>query len=238
MAVIFVTVIGLFRYFIAKLYNPIQSTATIVNQHTYIALLISYLVLPTVASLQFKALDCLEMAHDGSSFLRVDSVRISRLLIFCLLFCKTPHVTFLSIAVLLYAWIKSIDCHSNQYIRFRSVVAFTIVVYQLVPLIWFLMLWRVRYDLNPPGQSIESALLLREKALHLLSLQFLFGDYRPSMWCSEVYIMYIRIFFIGILPLLGEGITRAFIGIFGSTVSFIIARETSEKKCIHIVRNR
>ena len=45
----------------------------IVNQHVYAALLVTYIVLPTVASLQFKAMDCVTMHHDGSSFLRVDS---------------------------------------------------------------------------------------------------------------------------------------------------------------------
>ena len=91
---------------------------------------------------------------------------------------------------------------------------------------WFVLLWRARRDLNPRGQSTDSALLLRTKIPALQSLKFLFHDYLPSMYAYEVLIMYLRIFFIGVLPLLGEGLTRAFIGIFGSAVSLIIARET------------
>ena len=178
-----IAVVGVVRCFVSKMRNPLRSFDTIVNQHIYAALLVTYVVLPTVSSLQFRAMDCQTMPHDGSSFLRVDS---------------------------------AIDCNTPSYKFFSTVVALGIVLYQSIPLCWLVLLWRVRHDLNPPGQSEQSALLLRRKAHHLQALKFLFIDYLPGMYAFEVYMMELRIFFIGILPLLGTGITRSLIGIFGS----------------------
>ena len=72
----------------------------IFKQHMYVVLLLSYCVLPTVAALQFKSLQCTTLEHDGEvvgSFLKEDS---------------------------------SISCLSPSYERFRAVVILGVVVYQ------------------------------------------------------------------------------------------------------------
>ena len=45
----------------------------IANQHVFLLLLLSYLVLPPVASKQFQALDCIPLSHSGASVLRSDT---------------------------------------------------------------------------------------------------------------------------------------------------------------------
>ena len=45
----------------------------ILNQTVFMELLLSYVCLPTVVSLQFKALWCVVLEHDGSQFLKEDS---------------------------------------------------------------------------------------------------------------------------------------------------------------------
>ena len=101
-----------------------------------------------------------------------------------------------------------------------------IVVYQSIPLLWFVLLWRVRHELNPRGQSLPSALLLREGSKILKPYQFLVSDYKPSRWGYEVFEMYRRLFFVAVLPLLGEGSARALIGVFASVWAALIARES------------
>jgi hypothetical protein len=46
---------------------------TILNQHAWLLLLLSYLVLPPVVMKQLQALDCIPFNHDHSSYLRVDT---------------------------------------------------------------------------------------------------------------------------------------------------------------------
>ena len=86
-----IAVVGVVRCFVSKMRNPLRSFDTIVNQHIYAALLVTYVVLPTVSSLQFRAMDCQTMPHDGSSFLRVDSA----------IDCNTPSYKFFSTVVAL-----------------------------------------------------------------------------------------------------------------------------------------
>jgi hypothetical protein len=128
----------------------------IFNEHVYAALVLSYVVLPTVAALQFKALRCETLDHDGSSFLKEDS---------------------------------AVSCLSASYAHFRAIVILGIVVYQSIPLLWFVLLWHVRRDLNPLREALESALEVRKKKAHLMPYFFLFSDYLPSMWAYEVYDM-------------------------------------------------
>jgi hypothetical protein len=81
-----------------------------------------YQVLPPISSLQFHALECVDLSNPADSHieqnyvLRVDTV---------------------------------VDCDSNAYKHFVLANSLLIVVYQSVPLIWFCSLWRVRHQLNP-----------------------------------------------------------------------------------------
>ena len=165
----------------------------IFNQHVYAALVLSYVVLPTVAALQFKALRCETLDHDGSSFLKEDS---------------------------------AVSCLSASYAYFRAIVILGIVVYLSIPLAWFVLLWRVRRDVNPPDETLESALELRKTRDHLKCLEFLFSDYLPSMWGYEIYETVKRLFFVAALPFFGEPVFRAFIGILASACAVHWARES------------
>ena len=103
-------------------------------------------VLPTVLSLQCKALRCITLEHDGEivgSFLREDT---------------------------------SISCLSMSYKRFQAVVILGLLVYSSIPLMWFVILWRVRRELNPLDETLESALELRKSHDQLGYLAFLFSD--------------------------------------------------------------
>ena len=152
-----IAAVGVLRLALLKPLNGhAEARQAIQNQTIYLGLLLSYTVLPTVASLQFKSLACETLNHDGSSYLREDS---------------------------------SIECGSLKYQQFRAVVIIGICVYQSIPLVWYVLLWRLRRDLNPQ-QTFSSSVLLRKKKHHLRPYYFLFSDYIPSMWAFEVYEMY------------------------------------------------
>ena len=113
-----------------------------------------------------------------------------------------------------------------SYKRFQAVVILGLLVYSSIPLMWFVILWRVRRDVNPLGEALESALELRKTRDHLTYLAFLFSDYLPSMWGYELYEMAKRLFFVAVLPFFGEPVFRAFIGILASMCAVLWARES------------
>ncbi len=49
----------------------------------------------------------------------------------------------------------AIDCNSADYQRFLGICACFIAVYQFVPVICMLLLWRLRFDLKPPTSSLD-----------------------------------------------------------------------------------
>jgi hypothetical protein len=124
----------------------------IVNQTIYAELLLSYVVLPNVSSLQFKALLCEELElpnGGGATFLKEDS---------------------------------NIDCRSDEYLQFKAVVILGIFVYQSIPLVWFVCLWRVRHELNPPGAAnARAAAEQRQEQPHLAPYRFLFSCCKLGM---------------------------------------------------------
>jgi hypothetical protein len=77
-------------------------------------------------------------------------------------------------------------------------------IYQMIPVLWFVLLYRKRRALNPPtsAQDKHVALFIRDNNPELAPIQFLFIDYRSSKWWFEIADMYRRIIFIGILPLI------------------------------------
>jgi hypothetical protein len=70
----------------------------------------------------------------------------------------------------------SISCLSMSYKRFQAVVILGLLVYSSIPLMWFVILWRVRRELNPLDETLESALELRKSHDQLGYLAFLFSD--------------------------------------------------------------
>jgi hypothetical protein len=57
--------------FVVRLATKMRTKEVLIQQHVYIFLMLSYLVLPPVSRKQFQALDCVEVA--GDSYLRVDT---------------------------------------------------------------------------------------------------------------------------------------------------------------------
>ena len=82
---------------------------------------------------------------------------------------------------------SAISCLSPSYKGFKVIVILGIFIYQGIPLLWFVLLWRYRWDLNPRGQSVQSASLIRAKESHLRPYSFLFSDYLPDKWYYEIY---------------------------------------------------
>jgi hypothetical protein len=64
---------------------------------------------------------------------------------------------------------------------------------QSIPLMWLVLLWRKRAQLNPPATSVElnlknlqAVLDLRAADLDLQYMSFLWSDYMPNKWFYEV----------------------------------------------------
>jgi hypothetical protein len=72
----------------------------------------------------------------------------------------------------------AIDCNSKTYEKFRVGVSFFIALYQTVPLVWIVLLYRLRGSLVPPTSNNDDnlALHIRERNYRLDALRFLFND--------------------------------------------------------------
>ena len=123
-----VLVVGVLRAFHCRsAASGDEGTQRVKNQHVYVLLLLSYLILPPVSARQLASLDCVPFEHDGSSFLRADT---------------------------------AIDCQSPGYRFFSLFVIISLVVYQSIPLLWLVSLFRVRRELNPDTSNIDPRLAL------------------------------------------------------------------------------
>lgn len=188
-----ISAIGLGRYSIA---NNSKDRIKIQNQHVWLLLFLSYLVLPSVSSKQLQSLDCVPI--NGESFIRSET---------------------------------SIDCSSQDYLDFRWTVLFFIVLYQLIPIIWMISLFRHRDALNPAPDDPAHAVFIRDHNIELSSLRFLFTDYKCSRWWFEIADMYRRIAFIGLLPLTSTKSTiRSSLGCILAVFSVIVFRELKPYK--------
>jgi hypothetical protein len=122
----------------------------------------------------------------------------------------------------------SIDCNSDGYAFFRNVDIILVLIYQSMPLLYIVLLLRVRDRLQPAASSSELALQLRDNDEQLASVRFLFQDYQCAWWFFEVLDMYRRIIFISVLPLLGrDNVGRAYSGVALSLLSCIYYREST-----------
>jgi hypothetical protein len=146
-----------------------RSRTSVMNQHFWLLLFLSYIVLPPVANKQLKSLDCV-VFKSGMSYLRDDT---------------------------------SISCDTKKYKTFASSIYVLIVVYQMIPISWMILLNRRRDELNPPMAKNNEQLgqFIRNQNANLSTLKFLFSDYNCQSWWFEILDMYRRILFIGILPL-------------------------------------
>ena len=82
----------------------------------------------------------------------------------------------------------AIDCKSPEYRRFQAICGCFIAVYQAVPLVWMMLLWRHRRSLDPPTSTNdeETALFVRDHNEDLAPLRFLFHDLRIDKWWFEI----------------------------------------------------
>jgi len=162
----------------------------VINQHTWLLLLLSYLVLPAVTNKQLQVFDCIEL-RSGERYLRVDT---------------------------------SIDCQDQDYYKFRSVVIMFIALYQLIPITWFLILYRNKAALVPSSIKYDEklAMFIRDNDRSLAAFRFLFIDYVCPKWWFEIVDMYRRIAFIGFVPLVSyEPATRASFGMLLAIISLV-----------------
>mmetsp|Transcript_39830 Transcript_39830/g.51340 ORF Transcript_39830/g.51340 Transcript_39830/m.51340 type:complete len:288 (-) Transcript_39830:384-1247(-) len=121
----------------------------------------------------------------------------------------------------------SVDCNSDAYLVFKIIDILCFTIYQFIPVIWMLLLYRQRSTLHvPSGTEAELALNERDSNPALAHLLFLFKDYKGDKWWFEVAEMYRRIMFIGVLPLFTPNASkRASLGCIFSIMSFVYFRE-------------
>ena len=98
-----------------------------------------------------------------------------------------------------------------------------IVLYQAIPILYFVQLYRKRGRLNPtlygrdfrelaPAQEQDLKHAKRGKDPTLAELKFLFSVYRCPKWSFEVAEMYRRIAMLGFLPFIPSPVVRALVG--------------------------
>jgi hypothetical protein len=169
----------------------------IVNQHVWMLLFWSYLVLPAVTMKQLQGLDCIPFNHDDSSYLRVDTS----------VDCNSDdYIVFKSIDILFFCLYQLIP------------VTWMILLYQVRDMLYV--------PTNRSHQEVELALNDRDANPKLSYLRFLFKDYKGDKWWFEVAEMYRRIIFIGVLPLLTPNTSkRASVGCMFAIMSLVYFRE-------------
>jgi len=119
-----------------------------------------------------------------------------------------------------------INCNADSYKQFVVYDACLIFVFQCLPLLYVALLFRVRHKLNPKAPNKQLALELRDHDESLASISFLFSDYKCSRWYFEILDLYRRIFFVGVLPLIGNNQTiKTYIGCGLALLSTVYFRE-------------
>jgi hypothetical protein len=176
-----------------------KNKAKVLDQHIWLLLFLSYIVLPPVSNKQLQSFDCIKL-ESGERYLRVNT---------------------------------SINCRSEEHATFSFYNLIFLVVYQFIPILWVLVLYRRRKELNPSNSSgvvdekdDHLALYIRDRNPHLSPLKFLFVDYKCSKWWFEVVDMYRRITFIGVLPLVSaDAAIRSSFGMILAILSVAYFRE-------------
>ena len=82
-----------------------------------------------------------------------------------------------------------ISCSGSKYAAFAALDAAFIAAYLGIPLLWLVLLWRQRKSLSPPTGDLGLAAYLRGADERLRPLRFLFQDYVPSAYATEVFEM-------------------------------------------------
>ena len=120
-----------------------------------------------------------------------------------------------------------------------------ILLYQAIPLMYLVLLYRKRDRLNPSlygrdfrelpsAQDHDLKYAKRDKDPMLADLRFLFSVYRCPQWGFEVVEMYRRIVLLGFLPFIPSTVVRALVGGLLSFLSIDLYKETCP---FHLNRN-
>jgi hypothetical protein len=121
---------------------------------------------------------------------------------------------------------SNIDCESDQYRRFLVFAGAMACVYLSLPLMWFVLLYRVRAQLNPANVKMDAVLRNRQHDPKLSNVAFLFSDFKPHAWWFEPLDTYRRIFYVAVLPLFSvSDYTLASIAAFTSCLWMLAMRE-------------
>jgi hypothetical protein len=125
----------------------------------------------------------------------------------------------------------SVNCNSERYYQFRSIIVVLFCFYQFIPVVWMALLYQIRYYLRPSREFNDEEeedvfIEFRDNNEKLAPLKFLFKDYKCNKWWFEVSDMYRRIIFVGVLPLVSSvAATRASFGCILSIISLVYFRE-------------
>jgi len=103
-------------------------------------------------------------------------------------------------------------------------IVILIIIYQLLPITWLVLLAKNRALINPEGAG-QSELARRRTKPQLAHLRFLFADYTGPCWYWEIVDMYRRITFMSLVPFFGKGAVRAGIGTCLALLSIVLYRE-------------
>jgi hypothetical protein len=120
----------------------------------------------------------------------------------------------------------SVDCNSDGYKEFVIYDSILIVIFQSLPLLYIILLCRVRDRLRPKTANPNLALEIRDHDESLKSVQFLFKDYKCNRWYFEISDLYRRIIFVSVISLIdSKSSTRAYAGCGLALLSTIYFRE-------------
>jgi len=201
-----------FAFALRRLHASFESAkdrARVTSQHATAFLVLTYVVLPPCAMVQFRSLDCDTLPHSSESFLRADSN----------IDCNSDqYKAFQGVSILFI-------------LVYQSLPLFWLV------LLWRVS-DRLNPSSSSAATASEggfassterlnSILETRTEDVELSYLSFLWSDYGPSMWYYEVCDMYRRIIFIAVIPLLFTGSMRASLGCFLSIMVPAFVREAS-----------
>jgi hypothetical protein len=104
---------------------------------------------------------------------------------------------------------------------------YVIALYQMIPVLWLVLLLNKRCKINPAVSATDPklALYIRDKDAALSPIRFLFDSYTVQKWWFEVAEMYRRILFVSIIPLSSNiKATRASLGCILGVLSMIYFR--------------
>ena len=157
----------------------------------------AFMFLPTAAMAQLQGMNCFSYEASTQSFLKADS---------------------------------SIDCNGWEHQAFLFYNVLLIIFYQSIILIFFCILYfnldKIKPISNVDG-DMNAALRLRDLDRSIDHIRFLFDDLHVTSWYHEIFDLYRRMFFIGVLPLTSEEpVTKAYIGTAAAMAMTIYFRET------------